>query len=85
MDIVPEKRMPDLYHIHGDFDAIILYPNVEKYQPFYPGEYVLEKVVDGGHCITLTHAEQVNAFIEKYIFSEEEIKNVVDNYPNSTD
>lgn len=71
MNIAPDKQMPDLYHIHGDMDAIIPYSNVEKYQPFYSGEYVLEKVVDGGHFITLTHPKQVNAFIEKYFFSEE--------------
>jgi len=45
------------YHIHGQLDRVI---PLKGNQPD-------EIVPDGGHLINLTHAEQVNRFIERYL------------------
>ncbi|HSW45089.1 MAG TPA: alpha/beta hydrolase [Phycisphaerae bacterium] len=47
------------YHIHGEIDRIIPLKGVQ------PDEVVAR----GGHLINLTHAEQVNRFIERCLFS----------------
>lgn len=47
------------YHIHGQLDRVI---------PL-KGNKPDEIVPDGGHLINLTHAEQVNRFIERHINS----------------
>ncbi len=52
----PPARWPcPVHHIHGDIDRIIPLRRVK------PDEVV----VGGGHLINLTHAEQVNHFIEQ--------------------
>ncbi|HOQ88273.1 MAG TPA: homocysteine S-methyltransferase family protein, partial [Phycisphaerae bacterium] len=46
-----------VYHIHGDADRIIPFNRVQ------PDEVVR----GGGHLINMTHADQVNRFIERHL------------------
>lgn len=54
----PEEWPFPIHQIHGDADRIIPLKRVE------PDEVV----AGGGHLINMTHAEQVNAFIERHLF-----------------
>ena len=55
-DGVPPLSCPR-YHIHGQIDRVV---------PL-KGNEPDEVVPDGGHLINLTHAEQVNRFIERHL------------------
>lgn len=60
----PPNRWPcPIYHIHGDKDVLIPIGGVEP-DEIIPG---------GGHLINMTHPEQVNRFIERYLLTSTDV------------